>query len=41
MEIKLVTIDSFKREAKRLIKKYPSLRNEIEELGGKLILNPV
>jgi hypothetical protein len=41
MEIKLVTIDSFKREAKRLIKKYPSLRKEIEELGEKLILNPI
>lgn len=40
MSINLVTIESFKREAKRLIKKFPSLRAEIEDLGKKLQENP-
>lgn len=40
MSYKLATIDNFKREAKRLIKKFPSLRNEIEDLGKSLEENP-
>lgn len=40
MSFKLETIDTFKREAKRLIKKFPSLRAEIEELGISLQENP-
>ena len=40
MSINLVTIESFKREAKRLIRKFPSLRAEIEELGRKLQEHP-
>ena len=40
MSINLVTIESFKREAKRLIRKFPSLRAEIEDLGKKLQENP-
>lgn len=40
MKFKLETIDHFKREAKRLVKKYPSLRTEIEELGIELQMNP-
>ena len=40
MNYKVVTIDSFKRKAKRLIKKYSSLRSEIEVLGKELMENP-
>lgn len=40
MSFKLETVDTFKREAKRLIKKFPSLRTEIEELGELLLENP-
>lgn len=41
MKFKLEVIDVFKKEAKRLIKKFPSLRSEIEELGHSLIDNPI
>jgi mRNA-degrading endonuclease RelE of RelBE toxin-antitoxin system len=41
MKYKIETIATFKREAKRLIKKYPSLRTEIESLGGELTENPI
>ncbi len=41
MAYKLETIANFKSEAKRLIKKFPSLRQEIEELGNELIINPL
>ena len=41
MNFELFTIASFKREAKRLIKKYPSLRAEIEALGEALQENPL
>lgn len=37
---RLETIDNFKREFKRLIKKYPSIRSEIENLGKSLQNNP-
>jgi mRNA-degrading endonuclease RelE of RelBE toxin-antitoxin system len=40
MRFSVETIDHFKREAKRLIKKYPSLRSEIEDLGIELKENP-
>jgi mRNA-degrading endonuclease RelE of RelBE toxin-antitoxin system len=40
MSFKLETIENFKREAKRLIKKFPSLRHEIEELGESLRESP-
>ena len=40
MLFELETLDNFKRESKRLIKKFPSLRKEIEELGFSLIENP-
>jgi hypothetical protein len=40
MSYDVLTIDRFKREAKRLIKKFPSLRLEIEELGRGLKKNP-
>jgi mRNA-degrading endonuclease RelE of RelBE toxin-antitoxin system len=32
--------ENFKKEAKRLSKKYPSLKNEIDILGKELSLNP-
>jgi hypothetical protein len=40
MKYKLKVIGSFNREAKRLIKKYPSLRLEIEDLGNELATDP-
>ena len=41
MKYKLKVISNFNRESKRLIKKYPSLRIEIGDLGNKLIINPI
>jgi mRNA-degrading endonuclease RelE of RelBE toxin-antitoxin system len=32
--------DNFKKEAKRLVKKYPSLKSELEALGKELAENP-
>ncbi len=40
MNYKIDTTDTFKREAKRLIKKYHSLKNELAELGNTLAENP-
>ena len=40
MSYSVIPIDRFKKEAKRLAKKYPSLRNELSELGKTLISNP-
>lgn len=40
MKYKLKVVSNFNRESKRLIKKYPSLRFEIEDLGDELIVNP-
>lgn len=40
MTFEVVLSNSFKKEAKRLIKKYPSLRDELRELGDELALNP-
>lgn len=41
MSYKISPIENFKREAKRLIKKYPSLRKELQILGEQLSENPV
>ena len=40
MSYKIELTDNFKKEAKKLIKKYASLRTEIEELGKELAENP-
>lgn len=40
MNYKIEITDNFKKEAKKLIKKYASLRNEIAELGKELSVNP-
>ncbi len=36
MSYRVLASNNFKKEAKRLIKKYPSLKSEIKELGKKL-----
>lgn len=33
MNYKVIPVDKFKKEAKRLIKKYPSLKSELTELA--------
>jgi mRNA-degrading endonuclease RelE of RelBE toxin-antitoxin system len=40
MSYKVELTDNFKKEAKKLIKKYASLREEIAELGKELSENP-
>jgi len=40
MNYKVELTDNFKKEAKKLIKKYASLHDEIAELGKELIKNP-
>lgn len=40
MKYRLKVVGNFNRESKRLIRKYPSLRLEIEDLGNELIINP-
>ncbi len=40
MSYKIELTDNFKKEAKKLIKKYISLKSEIEKLGNKLSENP-
>jgi hypothetical protein len=40
MNYKVATIAVFRNEAKRLVKKYPSLEKELEELGEQLSSNP-
>lgn len=40
MSFKIATITNFRNEAKRLIRKYPSLQKEIEFLGEQLSSNP-
>ena len=40
MSYNVIPIDKFKKEAKRLIKKFPSLRRELIELNANLISNP-
>jgi hypothetical protein len=41
MSYKIVSIPPFDRQLKQLAKKYPSLKNEIAALGGKLGENPL
>jgi mRNA-degrading endonuclease RelE of RelBE toxin-antitoxin system len=41
MSYNIELTDNFKREAKRLTKKFPSLRAEIETLGEQLAENPM
>ncbi len=40
MNYSIVLSDVFKKEAKRLSKKYPSLKSELEKLGNELSKNP-
>jgi len=40
MSYKIDTIAPFRKEAKKLIKKYPSLKNELAELGSQLSIDP-
>jgi mRNA-degrading endonuclease RelE of RelBE toxin-antitoxin system len=40
MSYSIILTDNFKKEAKKLQKKYPSLKNELKELGKELADNP-
>jgi len=40
MSYKVDTIAPFRKEAKKLTKKYPSLKNELAELGSQLSTDP-
>lgn len=40
MSYNIVTIAPFDKQLKRLSKKYPSIKNDIEKLGGELAENP-
>jgi len=40
MSYSIIPIDKFKKEAKRLIRKYPSLKTELEELSVTLSESP-
>ena len=40
MSYKVDTIAPFRKEAKKLIKKYPSLKNELADLGSQLSTDP-
>lgn len=40
MSYKIIAIDKFKKEAKRLIKKYPSLKDELLKLSNSLSFKP-
>ena len=40
MSFNIIPTDKFKKEAKRLIKKYPSLKTELLNLNGELLSNP-
>lgn len=40
MSYNIELTDNFKREAKRLSKKYPSLKEDLEALGAELAQNP-
>lgn len=41
MSYSIIPVDKFKKEAKRLIKKYPSLKDELIELSNQLEQNPI
>ncbi|MBX9735043.1 MAG: hypothetical protein K2X37_13375 [Chitinophagaceae bacterium] len=40
MNYKVIPVNKFKKEAKRLVKKYPSLKTELAELATSLSLEP-
>ena len=40
MNVEIITSANFRKEAKRLIKKYPSLKGELVELEDQLNQNP-
>ena len=40
MSYNVIPVDKFKKEAKRLIKKHPSLKNDLNKLNALLMLNP-
>lgn len=40
MNVEIITTENFRREAKRLLKKYPSLKNDLIDLQNLLNLNP-
>jgi len=40
MNFKILVSDRFQRQAKRLIKKYPSLKKELSELRDSLLQDP-
>ena len=40
MKFEVSAIDNFKKESKRLLRKHPSLRNEMEVLADELAINP-
>ena len=40
MSYSVIPIDRFKKDAKRLAKKYPSLKSELSELSETLTVNP-
>lgn len=40
MNVEILTTENFRREAKRLIKKYPSIKNDLIDLQEQLFLNP-
>ena len=40
MNCKIIAIDDFNRDAKRLAKKYASLKGELQELQALLLTNP-
>ncbi|SEF83834.1 hypothetical protein [Algoriphagus boritolerans] len=40
MSFEIIAIDEFQKELKKLLKKYPSLKEEIFQLGNSLMENP-
>lgn len=40
MSYKIITTDNFKKEVKKLNKKYPSLKNDLKSLSKELSVNP-
>lgn len=40
MSYKIIITDLFKKEARRLVRKYPSLKTELQILSEQLIINP-
>ena len=40
MKLQVTTIPKFDKQAKALSKRYPSLKNDLMELGNMLVKNP-